>query len=399
MRGVVKGFQFSAITAGIKAGGRPDLALICSEVPAIVVGAFTTNQVQAAPVTVSKRNIRSGWCSAIIINSGNANACTGARGLQDAEWMVKETSDRLHLPRQHVLVCSTGKIGEWIPRKSLHRGIPRLVKGLSPQGASSVARAILTTDRGPKISFFEGKIGKKKFHLLGIAKGAGMIFPRMKREATMLAFLMTDLRIGRPLLKSIFDRVLDQTFHCITVDGDTSTNDTVLLIANGMAAAPLAVRSGSKEALLFEKGLHQVMQELALKIVQDGEGATKRVQIDVLGARSWQEAQRVAETIAHSPLVKTSFFGEDPNWGRILAAVGRSKVRIDPDVVDIYYNNVCLVKRGLRRSVGAERRAHHVMKKNDFRVTIALHQGNARFSLWTSDLGTNYVKLNATYRT
>jgi len=393
--GRIPGFKFSGVSSGIKEKARLDLALIRSNPPATVVGCFTQNKVQAAPVVVSQRNIRSSLCSAVIINSGNANACTGTRGLRDAETMVRVTARALGVPTRQVLVCSTGKIGVPLPIGKISGAIPKAASSLSPGHFMQAARAILTTDRGPKTAFFKGRIGGRQFLLAGFAKGAGMIEPHM---ATMLAFIMTDLRIGRPLLQQILKRVVDQTFNRITVDGDSSTNDTALLLANGLAGnAPL--RSGSRETKKFEEALCRVMEQLAFRMVEDGEGATKRVKIEVKGAKSAAEAREIAYTIGRSPLVKTSFFGEDPNWGRVIAAAGRSGATLDPRLVDIYYEEVPVVRRGRPVGKTAEEKAKRAMKKRCFNVTVSLNVGDGDFWIWASDLTVNYVKLNAEYRT
>ncbi|MBI2083134.1 MAG: bifunctional glutamate N-acetyltransferase/amino-acid acetyltransferase ArgJ [Deltaproteobacteria bacterium] len=391
----IPGFQFAGISAGIKESHLSDLALIRSYPAATVVGAFTTNRIQAAPILVSKRNIRSGRCSAVIINSGNANACTGKRGLRDTERMVAITARTLKVPSRQVLVCSTGKIGVPLPIDRLVRGIPKAVRSLDKRKMMAAARAILTTDKGPKVAFASGKIGGKKFRIAGFAKGAGMIEPHL---ATMLAFFVTDLSIERRLLNKIFQESVDQTFNRITVDGDTSTNDTVLLLANGVAQNK-KISPGSRAAFLFQKKLREVMEELALKIVEDGEGATKCVRIEVRGARNEEEARKVCYAVGNSPLVKTSFYGEDPNWGRILAAAGRSGATLTPETADIYYNEVCVMRRGVSTGSHLEFRAAKVMERGQFHVTIDLRRGKGSFWIWASDLTEDYVKLNSHYRT
>ncbi|MBI2980956.1 MAG: bifunctional glutamate N-acetyltransferase/amino-acid acetyltransferase ArgJ [Deltaproteobacteria bacterium] len=371
----------------------------------MVVGAFTENFVQAAPVLVSKKNIRSGFCSAVIINSGNANACTGRRGVRDAEKMIEVTARSLKVPSRQVLVCSTGKIGVPLPVDRIVRGISKAVHSLDQRKMIAAARAILTTDKGAKVAFASGRIGGKKFHLAGFAKGAGMIEPHM---ATMLAFLMTDLSIERRLLNGIFYESLDQTFNRITVDGDTSTNDTILLMANGVARNQ-KIFPHSEEAKFFQTLLGQVMESLALQIVRDGEGATKCVRIEVRGARNDKEAKGACYAIGNSPLVKTAFYGEDPNWGRVLAAAGRAGLprqsiakagaTLAPEKTDIYYDKTCLVRRGETTGLKNERKAARVMRKKEWNLTMDLHLGRGVFWIYASDLSLNYVKLNSHYRT
>jgi glutamate N-acetyltransferase/amino-acid N-acetyltransferase len=425
----IPGFQFSGISAGIKKGNGPDLALIYSEVPATVVGTFTTNLVQAAPVLVSKKNIRSGLCRAVIVNSGNANACTGQRGLKDAEAMVAATARSLKVPKGQVLVCSTGKIGVPLPIKQISQKIPKAVGELSSGGLLRSAKAILTTDHGMKVAHAEGKIFGKPYRIAGFAKGAGMIEPHM---ATMLAFIVTDAFVPKEALRVIFKNCVDETFNRVTVDGDTSTNDTALILANGLAGnRPFRLKT--PECRRFAENLYTLMDDLARKMVADGEGATKAVRIDVRGAKDDGEARKIAYTIANSPLVKTSFFGEDPNWGRILGAAGRAGATLRPDLVDIYYSashrpsrmlrlksggesrfspryppsglgsrddiQVCVARRGISAGAKAERKAKAVMRKPNFTVTIDGHLGSGSFGVYASDLTLDYVKLNSCYRT
>lgn len=394
----VPGFSFAGLAAGIKPSGKLDLALIRSDPAALVIGAFTTNRVCAAPVLVSRRNSRSGRCSAVIINSGVANACTGGRGMLDAVEMIRQVASRLKVPQREVLVCSTGKIGEPLPMDRVRRGIDRIIPRLRKDRAMQVAQAIRTTDAFEKISYRTGKIFGKKFHLLGIAKGAGMIEPHMKVEATLLTFFLTDLLLPRSVAVPIFRRSLGQSFNRISVDGDMSTNDTALFLASGQAGTrPL--KGGSREAVLFEKILTEVMIELAGLVVQDGEGATKQVQVVVEGARNQREAQKIAYTIGNSLLVKTSLFGKDPNWGRVFAAAGRAGVPFNPDRTEILYEGVPVVRRGRPTSASFQTEAKRRMKAARFTITVRLHQGSVRHAIWTSDLGFNYVKLNALYRT
>lgn len=394
----VPGFEFGAVASGIKGRGVPDLALIRSVPPATAVALFTRNQVRAAPVLVSAQNARRGRCSVVIINSGNANACTGRRGLRDAVEMVRRTAALLGVSQGEVLVCSTGRIGIPLPMESIRKALPRLVRSLIPGGLTRAARAILTTDAFLKVASYRGRVGRCPFRLIGFAKGAGMIAPDLAPHATMLAFFTTDLKIERRAARNIFQRVADQTFNRITVDGDTSTNDTALLLANGLAGNR-EVRGRGPGARVFARGLEVVMRRLALMMVEDGEGATKCVKVEVMGAKDNREATRIARAIGNSPLVKTSFFGEDPNWGRILAAAGRAGTTWNPEKSDIYYEGVRVVRRGVSAGGAALARAKRVMKKRRFAVRLDLRRGRGRGSVWASDLSLGYVKLNAHYRT
>ncbi len=394
----VPGFEFAGIACGIKGRETPDLALIRSTVPAVTVGLFTNNRVQAAPVVISERNIRSALCSAVIINSGNANACTGKRGLKNAQRMVEATAQGLHVPVRHVLVCSTGKIGIPMPIAKISQGIPRLIRSLNEADLLAAARAILTTDHGVKTASARFRVGGREIHLVGFAKGAGMIEPHLQPHATMLAFFLTDLKIGRGAAATIFRRCADLTFNRISVDGDTSTNDTALLLANGLAGNRPVV-AGSREARIFGAVLGRVMEKLALMMVADGEGATKLVRLEVRGARNEAEARKVAYAIGNSPLVKTSFYGGDPNWGRLIAAAGRSGATLDPQAVDIYYEGVCVARRGVSTGRPPDRKAKKAIKKRSLNVLIDLPRGGGTSWIWTSDLSLDYVKLNSCYRT
>lgn len=399
----VKGFQFSAASAGIKQNQKLDLTLIRSEPPAQVVGSFTTNEVQAAPVLVSKKNIRSGRCAAIIVNSGNANACTGSGGLKDAQAMVSHTAKALKVPANQVLVCSTGKIGIPMPMDQILGKIPELVQGLSPSNLLQSAEAILTTDISTKMAKAEGTLSGIPYRLVGFAKGAGMIEPHMEvvpKHATMLAYLLTDAFIPRAksMMNKIFSRAIEETFNRVTVDGDTSTNDTALFLANGCAGNK-SFAPNSRDGKKFAENLVNVMRDLAKQMVFDGEGATKCVAIEIARAKNNTEARRLAYTIANSPLVRTSFFGCDPNWGRVLGAAGRAGVALNPEKVDIYYGPVCVARRGISTGIKKDREAKAVMQAKEFTVKVDCHLGKGSFHIYTSDLTLDYVKLNSCYRT
>jgi glutamate N-acetyltransferase/amino-acid N-acetyltransferase len=390
----VPGFLFAGISAGIKKDGKRDLGLIYSQVPAQVAGLFTTNAVKAAPVQLGMKRIKKGVCQAVIINSGNANACTGNKGLEDAKrtssWVAKGlgTEERLVIP------SSTGVIGTPLPMEKIELGIPRLLDALSPAGWMDTVEAIMTTDTFPKIEMINFRIKGERVKICGMVKGAGMIRPNL---ATMLSFIVTDANIKSPLLQQILDEVAEFSYNRITIDGETSTNDTVLLLANGKSGHPPISRM-DRDGALFQLKLLEVCQNLAKRVVKDGEGATKFVEICVKGGRNREDAKRAAYAIAHSPLVKTAFFGMDANWGRILCALGHSGVRIDPNRIDVFFDRKPIVKNGMGVGGKFEEEAAKVIKSKSFRVTVHLHQGKGESSVFTTDLSIDYVKINASYR-
>ncbi len=390
----VPGFRAGAVHSGIKKGKARDLALIVSDPPAHAAAVFTRNPVQAAPVLVSRARVRSGSCSAVLVNSGNANACTGDAGLRDAVALCRRTAEILGVDEHAVLPASTGVIGERLPVARIRGALPRLVRRLRPTGLAEAADAIRTTDRFRKFLWVRGSVGDATVTLCGMVKGAGMIRPDM---ATMLAFFCTDLRAPTAVLRGLLRQGADLSFNRITVDGDTSTNDMVLLLANGLAGNR-SVRPGSGEYEAFRSMLFPMMRELAEMIVRDGEGATKVVEIRLRGARSRAEARRLAYHLAGSSLVKTSFYGRDPNWGRIMAALGSVGAKVHPQKVDIAYDDVLLVREGLVQGPRRMRAAERVIRKPSFTVTVDLHLGTGCFELLTSDLTHDYVTLNAAYR-
>ncbi|MCM2357935.1 MAG: bifunctional glutamate N-acetyltransferase/amino-acid acetyltransferase ArgJ, partial [Geobacteraceae bacterium] len=327
----IKGFTFSAVEAAIKKPGRLDLALIFSETPAAVAAVYTTNRVKAAPVLLSMERTRNGLCQALVVNSGNANACTGVQGMDDARESGRLVADGLGIPDEAVLVSSTGVIGQNLPMERIRSAIPRLVEGLPDGTLAELAAAIMTTDTFPKMVARSGTADGRGYTVAGVAKGAGMIMPNM---ATMLAFVVTDAAVEPCWLQEVFREAVDSSFNAITVDGDTSTNDTALIMANG-AAGNSPIRRGTAEADLFAELLREALLALAKDIVRDGEGATKFVEITVRGAVSAGEAKQAAMAVANSLLVKTAFFGQDANWGRILAAVGYSGARVDQDRIEL----------------------------------------------------------------
>ncbi|MCX8118550.1 MAG: bifunctional glutamate N-acetyltransferase/amino-acid acetyltransferase ArgJ [Desulfobacterota bacterium] len=390
----VQGFQFSGVSAGIKKDGKRDLGLIYSEVPAHVAGLFTTNRVKAAPVLIDMERIRGGTCQAVLINSGNANACTGERGIRDAKRISSLLARRMKLDEERVLLASTGVIGAPLPVKRVEGAMPELIKGLSPEGWNDLVEAIMTTDTRPKMAWAACRIGGKEVRLCGMAKGAGMICPNL---ATMLSFLVTDAHIQPPLLQKMLREAAEISFNRITIDGETSTNDTVLLLANGKAGHPILHRM-DRQAEGFQRALVEVCRNLAESIVRDGEGVTKVIEIVIRGARTRNDARKAAYAIAHSPLVKTAFFGEDANWGRILCALGHCGIPLHPDRIDVFFDKAPIVRNGKGLSPRSEARAAEVIKRPSFGVTVDLHQGSSSFSLLTTDLSLDYVKVNASYR-
>jgi glutamate N-acetyltransferase/amino-acid N-acetyltransferase len=390
----VSGFLFSGISAGIKKDGKRDLGLIYSEVPAQVAGLFTTNVVKAAPVQLDMERMKRGLCQAILVNSGNANACTGSRGLGDAKRVSSFVAKQLGINERLIFPSSTGVIGSPLPIKKIEKGIPELVDHLSPEAWMSTVEAIMTTDTFPKVEVATCRVKGKQVKLCGMVKGAGMIRPNL---ATMLSFLVTDAHIKASLLQRMLEKTAEASYNRITVDGETSTNDTVLLLANGKAGHPCLNRM-DRDGEVFQSMLSKVCRSLAESVVKDGEGATKFVEILIRGARSREEAKQTAYAVAHSPLVKTAFFGEDANWGRILCALGHSGVHIDPNRIDVFFDKAPIVKNGMGVGSRLEERAGQILKKKSFKVTVSLHQGKSKFSVLTTDLSLDYVKINASYR-
>jgi len=388
----VKGFKAAGIAAGIKKRGKKDLGLIVSQVPANAAGVFTRNKVQAAPVILSRERVKSGVCQAIIVNSGNANCCTGGSGIQAAGTMARLAAADLGISEDTVLVASTGVIGEPLPLEKIEAAIPELIDTLSIQGITDFAESIMTTDTVTKIASGQGKIGGKKFTVTGVAKGAGMIRPDL---ATMLCFVCSDVKATSQVLKEALVDAVDRSFNRITIDGDTSTNDMVLVMANGLSGAVIQSPDDKK---IFQKVLDAILLDLAKQLVRDGEGVTKLVEILVRGAATDEDARKSADTIAHSPLVKTAFFGQDANWGRIIAAVGRAGALVDPDKIDVYFDKIQMVKGGMGCGKAVEAKATKVLQKKEFSVTVDLNIANGTAALLTCDFSVDYVRINADYR-
>ena len=386
------GFKAAGVSAEIKYEGRIDLGLLFSERPATVAGVFTNNRVKAAPVLLDMERIQSGVCQAVIANSGNANCCTGNQGYQDAVSMAKFAASALGVSEDSVLVASTGVIGAPLPINKIESAVPGLVESLRPDGFANLAEAIMTTDTIPKVISKTGQIDGKMFTVTATAKGAGMIRPDM---ATMLCFVATDIQASSTDLSNMLFNSVERSFNRITIDGDTSTNDTVLLLANGESEIEITNESRRR---IFQEVLDDVLMQLARMLVQDGEGVTKLVDVVVTGADSLVDAKAVAFTIAHSNLVKTALFGEDANWGRIIGAAGRAGVPVDPDRIDIYFDDVKMVENGMGCGDSAEAEATKVLKQTELTIRIDLNMGEETFSAITCDFSIDYVKINADYR-
>jgi glutamate N-acetyltransferase/amino-acid N-acetyltransferase len=386
------GFEASGVRCGIKTRGK-DVSLVYSVSPAVTAGVFTRNRVQAAPVLVSKDRVGQAKSHGVIINSGNANACTGVQGYLDAIRMAALTAELLEISERSILVCSTGVIGERLPMSKVTIGIKKAVAELSPEGGGAAAEAILTTDTETKMEAVEFDLDGRPVRVGGMAKGAGMIAPNL---ATMLAIITTDAMLAPSLLKSCLTSAVERTFNRITVDGDTSTNDTVLLLANGQAeAGEIMPRHGLRR---FQAALDHVCGTLAEAIISDAEGASKTVVIRVEGGRTEREALQVARTIANSPLVKTALSGGDPNWGRILAAAGRAGVRFAADAVQLWLGDVRVVREGAACTYDVKA-AEKAVAGPDVRITIDLNMGEETAAVRTCDLSAEYVRINSAYHT
>ena len=384
-------FLAGSTYAGIKASypSKPDIAFIHSTVPAVGAGTFTTNKVKAAPVRVSQAHIRFAETRAIVANSGNANACTGAVGIQHAKRMAKAAAKALGLKDRNVLVCSTGRIGVPLPIEAMEAAITQGAHALDREGSLRAAEAIMTSDSFAKELAVEMTLFGKRVRIGGIAKGAGMIDPNM---ATMLCFVTTDAAIDKKLLHQSLVDAVEQSFNRITVDGDMSTNDTVLILANGASGIP-PLQDPSPEFEEFQNGLNHVCRNLSRMIVEDGEGVSKFVTVQVRGARSRQDARKAAEAVANSTLTKCAWFGGDPNWGRIMDAVGYSTARMREEMVDIYYDGLIAVQNGLAAATPFSKLQEVVANKR-FTITIDLHLGSAKYTVFTTDLTTAYVDFN-----
>lgn len=391
-----KGFLFSTVEAAIKKPGRKDLALIYSEKEAIVSGVFTKNNIKAAPVKLDMKRIKTGNGQAIIVNSGNANACTGEQGMKDAIEMTELVAKALGLKANKVYVCSTGVIGIPMPMERIRLKISELACNLGKAMIDDVAMAIMTTDTFPKMVSRRIKIGGKMVTVSAICKGAGMICPNM---ATMLCFIMTDADIEKKALNMALKNAVNKSFNRITIDGDMSTNDTVLIMANGLARNKVITGDRKQKTAfsIFSDALAEVTYELARMIVKDGEGATKLIEIEVKNAKNDKDAEKGALAIANSLLVKTAIYGNDANWGRIMAALGYSGIAIKEEKTDIYLNGLKIVNQGM--GVGKDSEANERLKSKEVKIVIDLHLGKGSAKVLTCDLTEGYIKINAEYRT
>lgn len=385
------GFRAAAVRCGITEGSpeKCDLGLIISDFPAVAAATFTSNKIKAAPVRVSAAHVRAADTRAIIANSGNANACTGSTGIQNARRMTQAAARQLGLKERQILVCSTGRIGRDLPIENIEESMPALVAGLSASGSYLVAKAIMTSDTFQKEIAVELPLAGKRVRIGGIAKGAGMINPDM---ATMLCFITTDAPISKRDLQRLTSASVEQSFNCITIDGDMSTNDTAICLANGQAGIP-QIEADHEAYGWFAEGLNFVTRQLARMIVEDGEGVTKFVEVHVKGAATYQDARKAAEAVANSVLVKCAWYGEDPNWGRIMDAVGYSLAKVREEMVDIFFNGAVAVEHGMASST-PEETLKEVLGNKKFTVTIDLHLGSAEYKVFTTDLTPDYVKFN-----
>ncbi|KPG70516.1 bifunctional glutamate N-acetyltransferase/amino-acid acetyltransferase ArgJ [Enterococcus sp. RIT-PI-f] len=385
-----KGFYADGIHCGLKKT-KVDLGWIVSEVPANAAAVFTTNQVQAAPIQVTKEKMASGQLQGVIVNAGNANACTGAQGYEDAQHMAIAAADTLGLAPDQIAVASTGIIGRQMPMEKVTTGISQLKKAGDPH---AFQKAILTTDLTEKSIVIQSQIGGQTVTMAGCAKGSGMIHPNM---ATMLAFVTTDAAISTELLQKLLRELTEVTFNQITVDGDTSTNDMVLVFANGLAQ-PSEIQENTADYDLFKKMFHAVLTVLSKEIAQDGEGATKLIEANTIGAVTDEAARMISKTIVGSPLVKTALFGKDPNWGRILCAVGYSGQPIDPNALTISLAGTVVFQSG--KPVGFdEDMMQEALAQSKVEIQVALAEGSGQGMAWGCDLTYDYVKINALYHT
>ena len=393
-----KGFLAAGVKAGIKASGNYDMALVYSESPAVSAGAFTRNLVRAAPVTLSELHVKSDNVQAIVVNSGNANACTGDEGYRNAESMCKLVAGRLNLQQNSVLVASTGIIGVQLPMEKINVGIDKVVDALSRDG-DLATKAIMTTDTTEKNIAVELEIQGKTITIGGIAKGSGMIHPNM---GTMLGFITTDIAIEKEILREAFLASVDESYNMVSVDGDTSTNDTAIVLANGQAGNVVIASKDDAGYVEFVEALRFVNQTLAKKIAEDGEGATKLIETNVFGAKTVEDARKVAKSVIGSSLVKTAILGGDANWGRILCAVGYSAADLVVDQIEIYVKGgeakVQIVAHGAGIEFD-ESVLSQIFSEKKVEIEIYLHNGSEVATAWGCDLSYDYVKINADYRT
>ncbi len=393
----IKGFSFSATSARVKSPNleRLDFALVKADAPAVTAGVTTTNLVYAAPVEITREHLTGGLCQAILLNSGNANAVTGERGKRDALTLLNQAAGEMNIYPELIIPMSTGVIGTHLPVERMSDRIPDLVRNLAPDRLPDVADAIMTTDTVPKTVVLDGELSNGPIRMVGITKGAGMIAPNM---ATLLAAVMVDVEAELPFLQEALTAACDRSFNRITIDGDTSTNDTLIVMTGGRSdALKLGFSDGDRE--IFRSMLNSACLSLARQIVMDGEGATKLIEIRVIGAPGEESAARIARTVSESPLVKTAFNGEDPNWGRIIAAAGRAGVCFNPNEADLFIGEVPVFLNGAPADGDWETPAHEIMKQREFLVTLDLKSGTGAAIFFTTDFSCDYVRINADYRT
>jgi len=389
-----KGFKAAGVYAGFKKSGKKDLGVIISDVPAVAGAVFTLNKMCAAPVTVCRENLLNKTARAIIVNAGCANACTGDQGLKDAYQMAELTAKAVGCHPKEVFVSSTGVIGSYLNMEKMEAGIKKVVKDASAEGGKDAAAAIMTTDTYAKEYAVKIEIEGTPVIVAGIAKGSGMIAPNM---ATMLSYITTDISISRTLLQKAVKDAADRSFNLAIVDGDTSTNDSLIVLANGCAGNKMVTREQDKDYKVFYGALREVATELAKMMVKDGEGATKFIEISVQGAQTREEAKTAACSVARSPLVKTAFFGEDANWGRMVCALGYSGVNLKPERLNVWIEKVHVFKNGTGMDAD-EKLLKEKMKEKEIHVTIDLGRGDAQATVWTCDFSYDYVKINGSYR-
>lgn len=391
----VSGVRAAGVHAGIKAAEAKDVALIVTDTPVTAAGVFTKNSVTAAPVIVCREHLKAGQAQAVIINSGNANACTGEVGMANARRMAAATAEQLGIDAALVCVSSTGVIGQQLPMDKVENGIQTAAGALRTEGGSDAAEAIMTTDTHPKSVAVEIEIDGAPVRIGGIAKGSGMGAPNM---ATMLSYLTTDAKINAETLQAALNRVVDDTYNLLTIDTDRSTNDTVLILATGHADNAEIVTSDGKDYEAFCEGLLFVCTELVKMLARDGEGATKLVEVQVIRAKNRSDAEKAARAVAESPLVKTAIFGNDANWGRIMMAIGKSETEFDPYQVNVYLQHYQLVKDGMDAGYD-EDKATALLAQDSVLITIDLCAGDAEITMWTCDYSYDYIRINADYRT
>lgn len=395
---IPRGFRFGAATAGLKQSGRPDFALIVADQPASAAAAFTANRVTAAPLIVDRQHLSAAGSRVrvVAVNAGNANCAVGQAGIDAAKRVCAAAAETFGCRPEEVFPSSTGIIGVPLPAEKLTNALPDLANRLGSESdhLQEVAQAILTTDKVEKTAFARVEIDGREVRIAGVCKGSGMIHPQLVPHATMLVYLMTDAAAGAGVLDQYLRVAIDRSFNRISVDGDTSTNDTVLLLASGASAAVLG--PGNVE---FAAALRQVCTSLARQIVADGEGITHVVELRIHSAANDADALRVAKAIAHSPLVKTAWAGNDPNWGRLMAAIGYSGADIDPETIDIHFGDLPICSSGGRATEFDEAAAHACISQPEFSITIDLHRGDGTCTFWTTDLTHEYIHINADYST